>query len=138
MREYVRPWKLATLAMGVSLLIAGSFYYDAPDWDVPISLLMAGLTYLTAPWSLRVLVERKWKRIPAMLIATWFTVDGVYWIYWSFKNPTAVAMMRDANFTASLCLYGICGVLWLYRGSLKQMASDAAGLVNRRRENSRR
>ena len=32
LREYLRPWKLATLAFGIALLIAGSFYYEAPDW----------------------------------------------------------------------------------------------------------
>lgn len=121
MREYFRPWKLATLAIGVALLVAGSFYYDAPDWDVPVSLLMAILTYLTAPWSLRVLVERKWTALPGAILATWFTVDGVYWLYWHFKNPAAVEMMRDANFLPSLCLYGICGGLWWYRGSLKEL-----------------
>jgi hypothetical protein len=30
-REYLRPWKLATYAIGLLLLIAGSFYYQAPD-----------------------------------------------------------------------------------------------------------
>lgn len=35
MREYLRPWKLFTLALGIGLLIAGSFYYRAPDWDNP-------------------------------------------------------------------------------------------------------
>lgn len=35
--EYTRPWKLFTLALGIALLILGSFYYEAPDWDIPIS-----------------------------------------------------------------------------------------------------
>jgi len=54
MTEYLRPWKLFSLAAGVVLLIAGWFYYHAPDWDIPISLIMATLVYLTAPWSMRV------------------------------------------------------------------------------------
>lgn len=29
--EYRRPWKLATLAAGIGLLILGSFRYQAPD-----------------------------------------------------------------------------------------------------------
>lgn len=53
---------------------------------MPISIIMAGLTYLTAPWSMRVFLERRWKQWPAMLFATWFTVDGCYWIYWSIKD----------------------------------------------------
>lgn len=124
LREYLRPWKLATLACGLGLLISGSFYYRAPDWDIPISFIMALLAYLTAPWSLRVLLERRWKLLPAALFATWFSVDGCYWIYWHFKNPVALDMMREANFFASLALYGLCGVIWLYRGSLRALFTE--------------
>lgn len=70
MAEYLRPWKLFSLACGTGLLIAGAYHYEAPDWDVPISLLMASLAYLTAPWSMRVMLERQWKKWPAMLFAT--------------------------------------------------------------------
>lgn len=122
--EYLRPWKLCSLTIGIALLIAGSFYYSALDWDVPISLIMAILTYLTAPWSLRVVLERRWRMLPAALFATWFTVDGCYWIYWHFKNPLALEWMRSANFPASLSLYGICALIWLYRGSLREMLAD--------------
>jgi hypothetical protein len=124
--EYLRPWKLATLFIGIALLIAGSIYLPAPDWDIWISLVMAILAYLTAPWSLRVIVERRWRRLPLMLFFTWFTVDGCYWLYWRWKNPAALDLMRDVNFFASLALYGICGVLWLYRGSLRDGASMLA------------
>jgi hypothetical protein len=47
--EYKRPWKLFTLAIGILLLIAGSFYLRAPDWDIPISIIMALFAYTTAP-----------------------------------------------------------------------------------------
>src|SRR5688572_31113778 len=67
LREYLRPWKLVTLALGIALLVLGAFYYEAPDWDIPISLIMAVLAYLCAPWSLRVIVERRWRHWPAML-----------------------------------------------------------------------
>jgi hypothetical protein len=117
------------LAFGIALLIAGSFYYRAPDWDIPISLMMALLAYLAAPWSLRVLMERRWKQWPAMLFATWFTVDGSYWIYWHFKDPEVLDLMRSANFPASLSLYGMCGILWLYQGSVKEFFSDVRRIV---------
>jgi hypothetical protein len=87
---------------------------------------MAILAYLTAPWSLRVLVERRWRHLPLAIYLTWFTVDGCYWLYWRWKDPAALELMRDANFFASLALYGICGVLWLYRGSLREAASILA------------
>jgi hypothetical protein len=124
MSEYLRPWKLATLAIGISLLVFGSFYYPAPDWDIPISFIMALFAYLTAPWSLRIFLERRWWLVPVALFATWFTVDGCYWIYWHFRNPAGLEAMRSANFLASLALYGCCGVGWLYRGSLRELVSD--------------
>lgn len=123
--EYRRPWKLATLALGIGLLVAGSFVYRAPDWDIPISFIMALLAYLTAPWSLRVVVERRWQYQPLALFLAWLTVDGCYWAYWRLRNPEALAWMRDANFLASLCLYGICGLGWYFRGSLRELAALA-------------
>lgn len=129
MSEYLRPWKLFSLACGVALLIVGSYHYDAPDWDIPISLIMATLAYLTAPWSLRVIMERRWRQWPAMLLATWFTVDGCYWIYWHFRDPFALDAMRSANFPASLSLYGMCGLVWLYRGTLAELSTDARTLL---------
>lgn len=134
LREYLRPWKLATFAIGLVLLVVGAFYYQAPDWDVPISVIMAVLAYLTAPWSMRVVLQRRWKLWPAMLFWTWFTVDGSYWLYWHFKNPAALEAMREANFFAFLALYGMCGVLWLYQGSLKDLAAAIRRAVRERSE----
>lgn len=128
--EYTRPWKLASLAAGITLLIMGSFYYQAPDWDIPISFIMALFAYLTAPWSLRVILERQWRKFPLMLFYTWFTVDGCYWLYWHFQHPEALVLMRDVNFPASLSLYGMCGLVWLYQGSLKQLILEAKTLIH--------
>jgi len=119
--EYLRPWKLATLALGITLLMAGSYLQLAPDWDIPISFIMAGLAYLTAPWSLRVLVTRQWRRLPLALFWTWLTVDGGYWLYWRSQNPQVLDWMRDANWPASLALYAVCGLVWYYPGSLRQL-----------------
>jgi len=134
--EYVRPWKLITLFVGIALLIAGSHFYPAPDWDVPISFIMALLAYLAAPWSIRVIVERQWKYWPAMLFATWFSVDGCYAIYWHFRDPVALEM-RDVNFPASLTLYAICGFLWLYRGSLAELFAELKSLAASRDRNKK-
>lgn len=129
LREYLRPWKLFSFACGVALLIAGAYYYEAPDWDVPISLIMASLAYLTASWSMRVLLERRWRHWPAAALATWFTVDGSYWLYWRTVDPRALELMRDANWPASLSLYWLCGVIWLYRGSLSELLADITRAV---------
>lgn len=126
--EYKRPWKLLALFVGVTLLVVGSFYYRAPDWDISISLIMAFFTYLTASWSMRVLVERQWRRFPLMLLFTWFTVDGCYWLYWSLKDPSALHM-RDVNFLASLSLYAMCGLVWYHKGSLRQLIYEIKALL---------
>ncbi len=125
--EYLRPWKLFTLAAGIALLVIGALLELAPDWDIAISFIMALLAYLTAPWSLHVLLARRWRLLPLALLATWFTVDGCYALYWHFENPAALALMRAWNAPASLALYGLCGLLWLYRGSLRELATDIAG-----------
>lgn len=33
--ELMRPWKLATLAIGIGLLVIGSFYYEAQTGTYP-------------------------------------------------------------------------------------------------------
>lgn len=125
MSEYFRPWKLSSLATGIGLLVIGSFYYQAPDWDVPISFIMAVCTYLTAPWGARVIVERRWRDFPVMLLLMWLSVDGCYALYWYWQDPAALAAMRAANFPASLSLYWICGLLWYPRCSLRELAASA-------------
>ena len=118
--EVLRPWKLVTLATGLGLLIAGSLYYKAPDWDIPVSVLMAGFTYLTAGWSMHVIVERRWREWPLMIVATWWCVDGCYALYWSLADPGILTFMRSANWPVSLCLYWACGIVWFWNGSLNR------------------
>lgn len=129
MQELLRPWKLATLAIGLGLLIAGSFFYEAPDWDTPVSVLMALVAYITAPWCMRVMMQRRWRHWPAMLVLTWFGVDGCYTAYWSIMNPTALEMMREANAPASLSLFWTVGLFWMYQGSLTDFVRSAAVLA---------
>ena len=116
--ELRRPWKLSTLAIGIILLIWGSFYYTAPDWDISISFVMALFAYLSAGWSMHVLVERRWREFPLMIFATWWAVDGCYALYWWLKDPAVLEYMRTANAPASLCLYWMCGLVWFWNGSL--------------------
>ena len=122
--NYRHPWNIGTLLVGVGLLIAGSFYYEALDWDIPISLIMAGFSYLSAAWSLNVLVKREWRKFPLMLFLTWWTVDGCYALYWYFKNPVALELMREANWPASLALYWACGFVWLLPETWRGMSNQ--------------
>ncbi|EGC17783.1 Uncharacterised protein [Kingella denitrificans] len=121
LHDYGRPWKLFTLACGIVLLIAGSYWQPAPDWDVPISLIMGVGTYFCAPVSTRIVARRRWKLLPLALFLLWLCVDGVYWVYWSWRNPEALAQMREANAFASTFLYLLCGMIWLHDGPLREL-----------------
>lgn len=119
--ECRRPWKLITFLIGLGLLIVGSYVFPAPDWDIPVSIIMATFTYLTAGWSMHVMVERRWRDWPLMLVLTWWCVDGCYALYWGVVDPQALAFMRDANWPASLSLYWICGLLWYWNETLREL-----------------
>lgn len=119
-REFIRPWKLSTLATGLALLIVGSYVQPAPDWDVGVSIIMALMTYFTAPTSIRLIVSKYPMAALLGALLAWLSIDGFYWAYWSFFDPTAL-VMRGANAKASTPLYFFMGMVWLYRGSLADM-----------------
>ena len=129
--EYLRPWKLAALAVGIGLLLLGAVFTPAPDWDAGVSFLMAACTYATAPCTLRTLLERRWRQLPLALLCTWIAVDGCYALYWHFRDPQALALMRSANAPASLALYGMCGLVWLHRGDLASLFRAVRGAFRR-------
>ncbi len=133
MNEYLRPWKLGTFAIGTALLIAGSYSFDTYDWDIGISVIMAALTYATAPWALRTAWTRRWRLIPAALLAYWLTVDGSYTIYNAWMGHPVGAELRRANFFASTALYLICGLLWLPRMSARGVVLELAAVARRGR-----
>jgi hypothetical protein len=124
-REFVRPWKLCTFGLGMAWLLYGAITYDFSDWDVGISVLMGGLTYLTAPWAVRTILvclrerPRHWLLwVGAALIVAWAVVDGSYVAYHTAMHHS---MLRAENFRASAAMYFLAGAVWLYRGSLREL-----------------
>jgi hypothetical protein len=103
-------FRLLTFLAGLALLIAGALWLDYPDWDIGVSLLMAASTFATAQWATSVFWKRRWRWLPLAAFWAWFSVDGVYWAYWSWVNPAV--MIREGQWLASLCLYALCGVIW--------------------------
>jgi hypothetical protein len=135
LHDYLRPWKLLSLSCGLTLLIVGSFYEQAPDWDIPISLIMGVSTYLTAPWCMRILSKRQWRWLPLAIFWTWFSVDGCYAAYWSIVDPQALALMREANFHASLFLFLLCGFIWMPDMSLHEVYQSTLHALKKRDKN---
>ena len=119
--EWRRPWKLASFALGLAWLLWGALTLDIADWDVGVSLLMGGFTYLLAPAAARIVMRRDWRHLPLALFAWWWCVDGVYMVWhFSVGNTT----YREANFYASTCLFWLCGFIWLPRASLRQIVTQ--------------
>ena len=111
MHTYLKPWKLATFGIGMAWLFWGSYFTPAMDWDIGISIIMGGATYLLHPWALR------GKNIDEFLLSIflcWLCVDGLYAIYWTIQNPVALEYMRDAQWPLSLVLYLSASLIWIY------------------------
>ena len=109
--------------------------YGISDWDVGISLIMGGLTYLCAPWSVRsILTAVRYRsgswilRIGMALSVAWVVVDGVYVLY---HTAMGNQMFRIENFYASSALYFLGGAIWLYRGSLRELLANVRGVFRR-------
>jgi hypothetical protein len=127
LRELLRPWKLATFAGSLAVLIYGALTMGIGDWDVPVTLIMGALTYALAPWCVH-LVHRAWRARPqywpwhvlVSLALAVFVVDTVYMAYSrAVGNPTD----REGNFLASFPLFYLAGVLWSWRGTVRELAA---------------
>lgn len=131
--ELVRPWKLLSFALGMAWLLYGGLNYGISDWDAGISVLMGGLTYVCAPWSVATILaavryrSRVWLCPSVMaLAAAWFVVDGVYVSYHTLLGNQ---MLRVENFFASSALYFLAGSIWLYRGTLREFVRNVRDLI---------
>lgn len=131
--ELKRPWKLVTFSTGMAWLLYGALTSGISDWDVGISLLMGGLTYLTAPWSLRVILlsirlrQKYWPLwVAAAIVVALFVIDGEYFLYHTWRGNQ---MLRRENFYASSALYFLAGSIWLYQGSTAQFTRQLRKLL---------
>lgn len=109
---YTSPvlWKNMTFFIGLSWLIYGAIFFDYSDWDIPLSLLMALSTYLTADKLIRAIKARSPLKTALYSLGAWWAVDGSYWLYWSLTDSSV--MIREGQWGMSLCLYLLCGFVW--------------------------
>jgi hypothetical protein len=109
-RELVRPWRLAALAVGLGILIAGSHLTPSTDWDYPICFIMGLWAYVFAPWTVRAIVYLDWKRLLLAWLFAWAGIDGVYSLYWWLRGFDALQAFRGPNIVYSAPLYFIFGL----------------------------
>ena len=109
-RELANPWRLAVLAVGIGILIAGSHLTLSTDWDYPICFVMGLWAYVFAPWTVRAIVYLDLKRLPLAWLFAWVGIDGVYSLYWWLRGFDALQAFRGPNIVYSAPLYFIFGL----------------------------
>lgn len=120
MNWYFHPWRLATLLAGAALILYGAVTGIAPDWDVGLSLLMCGATYIVMPHFNRALLSGR--LFVAFLYAD-FAVNTTYTLYWSHVgNKTADAL---TNYPASMAIFLLCWAIWSLVPPVFQPVADS-------------
>lgn len=104
---YLNRWRLATLAVGISLLIYGKFTFPAPDWDVGCSVFMALATYIMVPYFTRGLKNCD---LVLIVIPPMVCADYSYVFYWGVLDNPLIS--REANFMTSFVLFLSCFTVW--------------------------
>jgi hypothetical protein len=127
-KEWLRPWNLFILAIGMTWLFYGALNWGYPDWDIGVSIIMGLLTYMLAPWSVSTFIKSikykpsGWLLAIGLCILSWlFVVDFSYFLWHTYKGNT---MIRYENFIASSFLYLMAGFTWIYKGTFKELLND--------------
>lgn len=113
--------KNVTFAIGLAWLLWGAAQYELRDWDIGVSLLMAGLTYATADWVVGVVWRLEYRHWLKAAFLTWFSVSGSYTMYWLLMGHPDY--MVGYQWVASLCFYLLCGVIWSIHGMIRTSLS---------------
>lgn len=128
LKELLRPWKLLSFYIGIFFLFMGAMSQYWADWDLGISIIMGTLTYIFAPGCISFFISsvrykpNYWQLgviIPCIIM--YLIVDTSYVIYHTWAGNQ---MYRVANFLGSTILFIVCGFVWLYRGTFKELNAD--------------
>jgi len=111
MNQYFNFFNLTTFFFGMLWLFIGAYNQVAPDWDYSISIIMGLWAYITAPLAINWLKTKEPKLVISALLLTYLGVDGWYFLYWSYVNPSAL-FMREVQWFPSLLLYTLAGIIW--------------------------
>lgn len=133
-RELLTPWRLASLAGGLALLVVGSVALPSDDWDLAICFVMGLPAYVLAPWTFRQVWYMRWRYLPFVVLALLVTIDGSYTLYWHLRGFQYLPEFRLANYVYCLPLFWMSGFVWNIgrRGERFQLRSSGGGIGARR------
>jgi hypothetical protein len=118
-RAYLRflstPWRLATFAFAGGFFVLAAPLTGDPTWDRVDGALMAGLTFLTAPWAVGALFRARSKLPPRQAFAA-----ACAWLLSASWCYDGYLLLRDgrypstwwSNLAASSVLYACAGLFW--------------------------
>lgn len=122
--------KFLAFLIGMAWLLYGAMFFDYPDWDIGVSLLMGCSTYLVAGWCWKSIKEPvKW---PLIAMLAWLCVDGSYWLYWSLVDPSV--MIREGQWLMSLCLFLLAGFVFATAEDLQEYLCNLQSVVQVKQE----
>lgn len=116
--NYLQPWKLVTLALGIAALILGRFYYSADDWTISLSIVMGVAAYYCAPISYHQLRQGTFMGGLIAAVLGWLVVD---FSYTTWNVAMGDPIYRGGQWIASTLLYIACGILWGRNETFAQM-----------------
>lgn len=124
-----RRWKLLTFGVAFAGIVIVAPRTGDPTWDHWDAAFMALLTYVTAPWTLGVIVRALRRKPRALVTGIEIYVAVCVWLFSTSFSYDIYLFMRDhrypttwwANLIASSGLYAAGGAMWSLRGQGKSM-----------------
>lgn len=110
-------WKFLTFITTTIILSAIAPIANDPTWDIPETIIMCTLTFMTAPWSVGVIYraiigyEKNWKEIYIATVLWLFSSSWSYDLYvwiWQWTYPVSWSW----NLMISPILYLCAGMFW--------------------------
>ncbi len=119
-----RRWKLATFTVAFLGIVLVAPRSGDPTWDYWDAAFMAVLTYVTAPWTLGVIVRAFRRRSLRHTTKVEVYVAVCVWLFSASFSYDIYLFLRDhhypvtwwSNLLASSGLYGCGGAMWSLRG----------------------
>lgn len=117
-----------TLGIGTTFFVWGAYTFDAPTWDVPVSILMSAVTFLLAPWSIDQMLRGYASpglhrlRIVAGIVGIYACGSGSYELYHLARSAThPVTYWENLFFSIPTAI--VAGIIWRLDGTLREIVA---------------